>query len=417
MRSGLEVADVFRDAESSLWQQYGNALRPEQRQAFNAITRCRTAALGGHKQQCGNCGYQRIQYNSCRNRHCPKCQAMARADWLDARESELLPISYFHTVFTLPEQFRLLALQNKRVVYNLLFRAAAETLQEVAANPKHLGAKIGILMVLHTWGQNLMHHPHVHCVVTGGGIDPTGTRWVDCKGRQAGKKPFFLPVGVLSLVFRGKFIHFLKQAYRERKLVFYGRLAGLKEPHEFESLINESVRTKWTVYAKRPFGGPEQVLKYLARYTHRVAISNQRLVDLQGGVVTFRYKDYADDGQTKTMPLSTVEFTRRFLMHTLPCGFVRIRYYGLLANRFRSQSLDRCRELLGLRKNSAETTEQTSDAPVEVVEHPLSPKTCPACGAPSLTTVAALLPVRHQPLSRPHFLDRHELVRKWFDTS
>lgn len=417
MRAGLEVADVFRDAESSFWQRYGNVLRPEQRQAFFAITRCRTAALGGHKQKCGDCGYQRIQYNSCRNRHCPKCQALARADWLDARECELLPIAYFHTVFTLPDEFRLLALQNKRVVYNLLFRAAAETLQEVAANPKHLGAKIGILMVLHTWGQNLMHHPHVHCVVTGGGIDPTGTRWIDCKGRQPGKKPFFLPVKVLSLVFRGKFIDFLKQAYRDRKLVFYGQLSALKQSSEFERLLDESVRTAWTVYAKPPFGGPEQVLKYLARYTHRVAISNQRLIELQDGKVTFRYKDYADDGNIKTMPLTTVEFTRRFLMHTLPSGFVRIRYYGLLANRFRSQRLDQCRELLGLRQNSAEATKNTSDMPVDVIELPLSPKTCPACGAPSLSTIEKLTPVRHQPLSRPHFLDRRERVRKWFDTS
>ena len=262
MRSGLEIADVFRDGQSSFVAQYEHTLRPEQRQVLRAIVRCRTAELGGHVQRCNDCGHQRIQYNSCRNRHCPKCQAIARAAWMEARQAELLPVPYFHVVFTLPEEIRPLALQNKRVVYGILFRAAAETLQEVAANPKHLGAEIGFLAVLHTWGQNLMHHPHVHCVVSGGGLAPGRSRWVHCKRSRRRKKLFFAPVEILSHVFRGKFIDFLKRTFRSGQLAFHGKLALLSQPTMFERRLNTAVKKNWVVYAKRPFGGPDRVLKY-----------------------------------------------------------------------------------------------------------------------------------------------------------
>ena len=417
MRGGLEIADVFRDGESQFREQYGHLLRPEQRQVLRAITRCRTAEMGGHKQQCDDCGHQRIQYNSCRNRHCPKCQALARAEWLDDRQSELLPIPYFHVVFTLPEQFRPLALQNKRVVYSILFRAAAETLQDVAANPNHLGAKIGILAVLHTWSQNLMHHPHVHCVVTGGGIAPGGAQWIHCKRSRRRGKDFFVHVKILSRVFRGKFIALLKQAHQNGELNFYGKLSSLREHSNFECLLNASVKKDWVVYAKRPFGGPEQVLKYLARYTHRVAISNHRLVGMRDGQVSFRYKDYADGQQSKVMTLSNTEFIRRFLMHTLPSGFVRIRYYGFLANRYRKQHLDHCRELLGVPLTPAIAPKEESAEPNEEADLVLSPQTCPACGRKSLVNRGIVLPTNAQPLQRPHFLDVHASRRSRCDTS
>ena len=325
MRTALEVADVFRDGEARFLSEYGHTLSREQRQVLRAVIRCRTAELGGHFQQCNDCGHQRIQYNSCRNRHCPKCQAMARAAWLEKRESELLPVPYFNVVFTLPHELGPLALQNKRVVYGLLFRAAAQTLLEIAADSQHLGAKIGCLLVLHTWGQNLMHHPHVHAIVTGGGLSADGSRWIHGKQSKR-RKPFFAPEKVLGRVFRGKFIDSLKRTFRSGKLGFHGRLKSLSDEAAFEQLLNKSVRHDWVVYAKRPFSSPARVLKYLARYTHRVVISNRRLVELRNGRVSFRYKDYSDDQRSKVLSLSSSEFIRRFLMHTLPSGFVRIRY-------------------------------------------------------------------------------------------
>lgn len=326
---------------------------------------------------------------------------MARAEWLEARCTELLPIPYFHVVFTLPKEFGHLALQNKRVVYGILFQAAAETLKEVAANPKHLGAEIGILAVLHTWGQTLMHHPHLHCVATGGGISPDRSRWIPCKRSRRQKKPFFLPVEVLSNVFRGKFIHFLKRAFSRGELGFHGKLSCLVQPAAFENHLNVSVRKDWVVYAKPPFGGPEQVLKYLARYTHRVAISNQRLVELQDGQVCFHYKDYADEQQIKMMPLSTSEFIRRFLMHTLPSGFVRIRYYGLLANRDRQERLEQCRLLLGVNAELLLETEEPT-ASTESREPPHKHEICPACGNGRLVIVDTVPAA--QPQRRPFFL-------------
>jgi hypothetical protein len=304
-------------------------------------------------------------------------------------------------VFTLPKEFGPLALQNKRVVYGILFQATAETLKEVAANPKHLGAEIGILAVLHTWGQNLMHHPHAHCVVTGGGIGPDRSRWIPCKRSRRRKKPFFVPVEILSDVFRGKFVELLKRAFSSGQLEFHGKLAFLAQPAAFEHRLNLSVRKDWVVYAKRPFGGPERVLKYLARYTHRVAISNQRLVDLQDGRVRFRYKDYADQQRTKVMPLSTSEFIRRFLMHTLPTGFVRIRYYGLLANRDRQERLDQCRSLLGVEPQTAPPVEEVAES-TEASDPPATHQTCPACQRGKLVIIDVVPPAPSP--RRPYFL-------------
>ena len=393
----MEVADVFRQGQESFLARFGHMLSRDQWNVLRAVVRCRTAALGGHVQQCNQCGHHRIQYNSCRNRHCPKCQAMARAAWLEQRQSELLPVPYFHLVFTVPHALAPLALQNKRVVYGLLFRAAAETLLQVAADPKHLGAKIGCLMVLHTWGQNLMHHPHVHCVVPGGGLAADHSRWISCQ-RSSRRQLFFLPVKILSAVFRGKFVHLLKQAFQHGQLHFHGQLKSLEEPATFEDQLNTAVQKDWVVYAKRPFGGPSQMLKYLARYSHRVAISNQRLVQLSDDRVSFRYKDYADGQRCKVMALTTTEFMRRFLMHTLPTGFVRIRYFGFLANRCRNASLDRCRELLGadsLPPPSPETnkTAESTDtiSPSEV---------CPHCKHGKLVIIDTLVATG---LPRPHF--------------
>jgi len=410
MSAVLEVADVFRDAESAFIARYGHALRGEQRQALRAVIRCRTAELGGHVQRCESCGQQRIQYNSCRNRHCPKCQALARAAWLQKRESELLPVPYFHMVFTLAP----LALQNQRVVYGLLFQAAARTLVEIAADPRHLGAQVGCLMVLHTWGQNLMHHPHVHAIVTGGGLAPDGSRWIygKCSHRR---RPFFAPVKVLSRVFRGKFIHLLKQAFASGKLAFHGQLQPLRDPAVFEQHLSQAVRHDWVVYAKRPFSSPTCVLKYLARYTHGVAISNRRLVALHDRQVSFRYKDYADRQQSKILTLHTPEFIRRFLLHTLPRGFVRIRYYGFLANRQRNERLEHCRRLLGVTPAPAEAA---NEKVLHADADPREPcQRCPACQHGKLVIIEVVSPVPRLHPRRPHILTSRAAFVKLLDSS
>ena len=412
MICGLEVADVFRDGESQFREEYGHTLSREQRQVLKAITCCRTAALGGHVQECESCRHRRVQYNSCRNRHCPKCQAMARAEWMDARCAELLPVPYFHVVFTVPPQLTAIALQNKHLVYGILFQAAAETLKEVAAHPKYLGAEVGILAVLHTWGQKLMHHPHVHCVVTGGGMSPDRSSWIHCK-RSRRRKFYFLPVRVLSPVFRGKFIALLKRAFYDAQLEFHGKLAYLAQAAAFEHQLNVAVRKKWVVYAKPPFGGPEQVLKYLARYTHRVAISNQRLIDLRGSRVRFRYKDYADQQRTKVLPLSSAEFIRRFLLHTLPSGFVRIRYYGFLANRHRAERLKQCRTLLGVTTDTVPAKQAAE--PADAGDPPALHETCPACRQGKLVIIDTI--PAPQPLRRPYFLVRQPATSPRFHSS
>jgi len=316
---------------------------------LRAIASCRTRALGGHVSRCDSCGRLDISYNSCRNRHCPKCQASARNQWVADREQDLLPVEYFHVIFTVPKEIARIALENKAAVYRILFRASAETLQRIAADPKHLGAEIGFISVLHTWGQNLHLHPHVHCVVPGGGISNDGDRWVSCR------PGFLLPVRVLGKVFRGKFLEQLKRAHRAGDLDFTGQLAGLEEWDAFRRYVEPLYHKNWVVYSKPPFGGPAHVLKYLSSYTHRVAISNGRLVRMENDSVIFKWKDYAHGSRRGLMTLTAVEFLRRFLLHILPRGFVRIRHYGLFANRCRAQKLRRCRELLATRRSPDRT--------------------------------------------------------------
>jgi len=378
----LELADVFRSLDLDSLEESGTVLSAAQRRVLRDITQCRTAALGGHLGQCDQCGHQQIAYNSCRNRHCPKCQAAARAKWLDERAADLLPVGYYHVVFTLPDQLSSLALQNKRAVYGLLFKAASETLSEIAADPKHLGAEIGFLAVLHTWGQTLQHHPHLHCVVPGGGLSPDHSKWIACR------KGFFLPVKVLSRLFRRKFVAGLRQMFKAGKLRCAGPLA---QKSQFEKLLDDLSRIEWVVYAKPPFGSPEQVLKYLARYTHRVAISNHRLMELKDGRVSFSYKDYAAGNVTKTMALDAVEFARRFLLHVLPVGFVRIRHYGFLANRCRRERVDLCRRLLAAASPQPVTGDATKfESDPEVQAEAL---VCPECKQGRMVIVSRVAPL------------------------
>lgn len=368
--SKLEVADVFR-RHGEAWRA-GNTghVSHGQLRVMSAIEACRTAELGGHVERCEDCAHTRIAYNSCRNRHCPKCQWTSAQAWLEAREAELLPVPYFHVVFTLPAKIGAIAYQNKAKVYGLLFKAAAETLTTIATDRKHLGAEIGFITVLHTWGQSLDHHPHVHCIVPGGGISPDGTRWVPCK------PGFFLPVRVLSRLFRRLFLQYLDAAFAAGELAFFTDLAGLTEPAAFAAYLAPLRTQEWVVYAKRPFAGPKQVLGYLARYTHRVAIADSRLISLADGKVIFRWKDYRQDGKPKSMTLAAGEFMRRFLLHVLPDGFHRIRHYGLFANGHRANKIELCRKLLAApstlvnRDNDDRNKDATSN----------DPPPCPCCG-------------------------------------
>ena len=339
MRAALEVADVFRRHGAAYRQARRGHLGRVETKVMGAIEACRTAALGGHVEHCTDCGLVRQAYNSCRNRHCPKCQGLARAEWLADRQADLLPTQYFHVVFTLPAPVAEIAFQNKAAVYAILFKAAAETLRTIAADPKHLGAEVGLVALLHTWGQTLGHHPHIHCVVPGGGPSPDGTRWVSCR------PGFFLPVRVLSRLYRRLFLEALQDAFEAGRLRFFSDLARLAEPAAFAQLIAKTRKIDWVVYAKPPFGGPEQVLAYLGRYTHRVAIANSRLTSIDNGQVAFRWKDYRHHDKAKVMTLDADEFIRRFLLHTLPDGFHRIRHYGFLANGSRvasSRSVGAC---------------------------------------------------------------------------
>ncbi len=349
-RPKLEVADVFRRYGEAYREKHGASMSTAQRRVMTAIEVCRTAALGGHLERCDQCGHERNCFNLCRDRHCPKCQSMARAQWIEDRQSELLDCPYFHVVFTVPEEIATIAYQNKELVYDILFQTTAETLKTIAADPEHLGAEIGFFAVLHSWGQNLMFHPHLHCVVPGGGLSPDGNRWVACK------PDFFLPVRVLSRRFRRRFLESLQKAFDSGKLQFFGSLEQLRAPSVFARQIARAKGSEWVVYAKRPFAGPQQVLDYVGRYTHRVAISNNRLADIEDGQVRFQWKDYRDSSQVKTMSLSADEFIRRFLIHVLPEGFQRIRYYGFLGNRYRQQKLNRCRHLLGMQMPAQQTT-------------------------------------------------------------
>jgi len=383
-RPALEVAEVIRRYGAGFVERYGGLLSDAQRKALRDLAACRTAALGGHVEHCLDCGHARIAYNSCRNRHCPKCQALARAHWLDQQAQHLLPVEYHHVVFTLPAELGELALANPATLYDLLLRSAAATLREVAANPKRLGAALGVLMVLHTWGQNLHHHPHVHCVVTGGGLSCDAAGTVDAAPCWRACRPgFFLPVRVLSRVFRGKFLAGLRAALGQGQLALPPRLAALAEAPARSGWWATLYAKDWVVYAKPPFGGPAQVLKYLARYTHRVAISNARLLELSDGRVTFRYQDYADGRRPKTMTLEADEFLRRFVQHVLPRGFVKVRHYGLLANRQREARLATCRRLLLVANGTAAVP--SADA---VSIKPAPPRCCPQCGGRRLVSQA-----------------------------
>jgi hypothetical protein len=374
----LELADIFRIHGPAYLEAFGPALSAGQKKALRDIAICRTAALGGQVEQCDRCGHRTIAYCSCRNRHCPKCQSAARAAWLEQRAAELLPVEYFHVVFTLPQIIAPLALHNQRVVYGMLFRAAAETLLQIAADPQHLGARIGFMAVLHTWGKNLHHHPHLHCVVPGGGIAPDRSRWIACR------QQFLLPVKVLSRRFRAKFAHYLRRAFDHAQLSFHGQLQPLAQKHNFFAGLNRITQREWVVYAKPPFGGPRQVLKYLARYTHRVAIANQRLVALQDGHVSFRWKDYTHAGQLAVMTLAATEFIRRFLLHVLPRGFVKIRHFGFLANRGRDVRL--CRTLLAMSALNVPDGAVTGQEQLNRLER------CPLCNEGRMRPVEILLP-------------------------
>jgi hypothetical protein len=332
MRPALEVADIFRRHGEAFRAAQGGRLLPDQRRVMAAIAACRTAPLGGHVERCDDCGMVRVAYNSCRDRHCPKCQGLARAEWLADRQADLLPVPYFHVVFTVPAAIAAIALQNKAVAYDILLKTAAETIRIIAADPKHLGAETGMIAILHTWGQTLTHHPHAHCVVPGGGLAPDG-RWVGCKPN------FFLPVRVLSRLYRRLFLQRLQTAFDKAELAFFGNLAHLAEPMVFAQHLRALRNVEWNVYAKRPFGGPQQVLEYLGRYTHRVAIANSRLVACENGDVRFRWKDYRANNKSKVMTLDADEFMRRFLLHVLPKGFRRIRHFGFLANACRTTKL------------------------------------------------------------------------------
>jgi Putative transposase/Transposase zinc-binding domain len=377
----LEIADVFRQHGKEFLEQWGSKLSLQQRKALRDIGACRTAALGGHVEECDHCARRVIAYNSCRNRHCPKCQSAARNEWLAERAKELLPVPYCHVVFTIPQQLAPLALQNQQVCYGLLFRAVSETLQEIAADSRHLGAKIGILAVLHTWSQNLLHHPHVHCLVPAGGLSRDRTRWIACRPN------FFLPVRVLSRLFRGKLLAFLRQAFAEGSLKFCGRLADFAEAARFHAWLRESSKTEWVVYAKPPFGGPEDVLKYLARYTHRVAISSSRLLSLQNGQVTFRWRDSKHGNQIKVMTLDAIEFIRRFLLHVLPSGFVKIRHFGFLSNRNRRSMLALCRKHL-----NAASCAQTNMSILTHAQRSVLERRCLFCHVGTLRMIEWLSP-------------------------
>jgi hypothetical protein len=362
----VEVADIFHTQGSNFIDRHRDRIRFQQLKVMRAIMHCRTAVLGGHIDICPRCGGDKtISYNSCRNRHCPKCQTQARQRWIDARKEELLETRYFHVVFTLPHELHPVILQNEAELYNLLFRTVADTLLEVAANSEHLGAEIGFFGILHTWGQNLLFHPHIHCVIPGGGLSADHSQWIHPR------YPFFLPIKVLGKVFRGKFVDGLKRMHRDSRLIFAGSIERMSEPKCFAAFLRTLFRQDWVVYAKPAFGGPEQVLRYLGRYTHRVAISNHRLVSFDGTHVRFRWRDYARGNKQRLMTVSAEEFIRRFLVHVLPKGFVRIRHFGFMANHQRSSSLDLCRQCLEM----APVIRSTDIAPA------VSSWLCPKCGA------------------------------------
>jgi hypothetical protein len=395
-RPALEVADIFRDFAAAWRRANAGHVSLDQMKVMSAIERCRTAALGGHVARCEKCSHIQIAYNSCRNRHCPKCQGAAAKEWLAEREAELLPVPYYHVVFTLPGQIADIAYHNKAVIYDILFRASAETAVTIAADPKRLGARIGITAVLHTWGSAMTHHPHIHMIVPGGGLSDDGSRWVSCRPN------FFLPVRVLSRLFRRLFLEQLVAAHEAGRLQFFGALAELADTTAFAAFLAPLQRTEWVVYSKKPFGGPEAVLAYLSRYTHRIAISNRRLIAVDETGVTFKYKDYRIEGpeRHKTMTLATGEFIRRFLIHVLPKDFHRIRHYGLFANGNRAESIARTGELLAM---PAPHKQPETTAPSQPDQPCVLPRPCPCCGGRMIIieTFARGCKPKHRPAPQP----------------
>ena len=393
--SGIEVADVFRCHGPAYREAYNLPLAILK--AMSAIESCRTSRLGGHVDKCDACEHIRISYNSCRNRHCPKCQSLAKERWLAARTKELLPVSYFHVVLTIPDDLNPLVLVNQKVLYSILFKAGSETLLELGKDPRHLGAEVGLIAILHTWGQNLMDHPHLHGIMPCGGLSQDGKEWLFPK-KSSGKKPFFVHVNVISELFKRKYLDYFKEAYRKGALKFVGKIEYLREGQEFQAFLDTLYHKKWITYCKRPFGGPEQVLEYLGRYTHRVAISNERMVRLDDGKITFRYRDYRDGDQVKQITLDAFEFIRRFLLHILPDNFVKIRYYGLFNNRNRKAKIRLCKEILG-----ASTDDEQETAVPESWEElftrltGIDPRICPCCGKGQMVRRETLLPLIHSP--------------------
>jgi len=389
-RAGPEVADIFRKYGASF--NCKNSLSYEQLRTLRAVAICRTADLGGHIDRCSHCGHEVISYNSCRNRHCPKCQSLAKASWLDARKAELLNVDYFHLVFTLPKVLNQIALQNKKEVYNILFKAASKTLLTIAGDSKHLGVQTGFMAVLHTWGQTLLHHPHLHCIIPGGGLSQDEREWI------RSRRKFFLPVRVLSRLFRRLFLEHLIRSFHQNRLAFYGDLHRLSDPADFSKLIEKCSRHEWVVYAKSPFSGAEKVLDYLSRYTYRTGISNNRIVKVEKGAVSFSWRNYRNENRSQIMTLKSHEFIRRFLMHVLPSGFVRIRYFGFLCNRYRKEKLRHCRKLL-----QQPDPIECEDMDWKTRHLALTGKDidcCPRCGQGRLVIYQKLLPL-YSILSRP----------------
>jgi hypothetical protein len=388
MRAPFEVGEIFRAFGAKYREAHGETMPLRQHRAMRAIEACRTAELGGHVEECDACAHVRISYNSCRNRHCPKCQFLEKERWLEKRKQDLLPIRYFHVVFTLPEGLRPIALRNPKALYRLLFKAASQTLLELGRDPKYLGAEIGFTALLHTWTRTLLDHPHLHCIVTGGGLSADGKRW------KRSRRRFFLPVRVLSKLFRGKFLSLFKRACRSGAIVFCGEIAALANEASFKRFLRGLYAEQWVVYCKPPFGSASKVLEYLGRYTHRVALSNERIVGMDAGAVTFCYRDAADHNLMKRMTVDAFEFIRRFLLHILPDRFMKIRHYGLLCNRHRAAKLARCKELLAVKDDEpgkAETGETWQALLLRITGIDLS--VCPVCGKGKMITLARLPPV------------------------
>ena len=393
--SEIEVGDIFR--------QYGPAYRESHKlplqslKAMSAIEACRTSVLGGHVDECDSCGHTRISCNSCRNRHCPKCQSLAKERWLEARKQELLPVSYFHIVLTIPDDLNPIALVNQREIYDVLFKSGTETLQELGADPKHLGAEIGIIAILHTWGQNLMDHPHLHCIVPCGGLSRDGKDWIFPK-KKTKKKDFFVHVKVISDLLKKKFLSYFKELYLADKLKFVGKIERLNNSVELTELCNKLYKKKWVSYVKESFGEAGQVIDYLGRYTHRVAISNERIIKLKDGKVTFRYRDYRDGSKTKTMTLEVFEFIRRFLLHILPNRYTKIRYRGLFSNRNRKKKLKICKQILGtVNKDNGDLPKAESWQELLFRLTGEDPRICPCCNEGQMVTKSTLLPISNAP--------------------